>query len=357
MLSREDDHEIESAVAFLVSEVGLHNKKSKPVILHSLRVGIYLYGLGYAKVPVMAGVLHDVIESTAATAEQVEAEFGTEVALLVKANSHDQSIPDMPEQYKDTFRRCLEAGEDALAIKAADQMDNLAASGQEDDAEKQQLHLEKAAYLLDLSSSVLSGKRVWQDLKRAYEAARPGNAERGQITEPDAGGSAEQMESRNLLLLRHGKAKPDSPQGDKARELSRRGRNDSVTVGRMIASLAGQVDLVVSSDAIRALETAHLAAAAAGYTGPINTEPGIYAADTPELLEIVQGLPDSARTVLLVGHNPGLEYLADMLGEDGSEGVAMPTAGLVHLRLRVDQWAGVRAGMGELAGVYCPKDE
>lgn len=364
MLSKEDDREIERAVHFLVAQVGLENRKPKPVILHSLRVGMHLYGLGYGKVPVQAAVLHDVLESTGATPEQLEFEFGPDVAQLVQANSNNEAIQDKTEQYQDTFRRCLDAGSDALAIKAADQMDNLAAFPQEDDQEKKRRHLEKAAYFLDLSAGALPGARVWSDLKKSYKAAKSAeNAslsapkaprEESESPEPARENAGAGIISRSLLLLRHGKAKPDSPQGDKARELNKRGKNDSVSMGRLLASVAERPDLVVTSDALRAVETAHLAAASAGYDDVIELRPEIYGADTETLFAVVQSLPDSARCVLMVGHNPGFEELAAALtGEDAGD-IPLSTAAAAHVRFPPVRWADVEAGFGKLAGIYSP---
>lgn len=79
---------------------------------------------------------------------------------------------------------------------------------------------------------------------------------------------------RMLLVLRHGKAQPEGPHGDKSRTLVERGRHDSASMGRLLAQLDGEIDLIVASDASRARETAEIVAAAAGYDKGIRVGTG-----------------------------------------------------------------------------------
>lgn len=160
---------------------------------------------------------------------------------------------------------------------------------------------------------------------------------------------------KTLLLLRHGKAQPDAPRGDKERSLTERGRRDGAMMGRLIGSLVPVIDLVTTSDTRRTLETAHIAASSAGYTGALDVEPDIYGADSDTLLEIVRNLPDKAERVLLIGHNPGFEDLASELTEPGAERIGLPTAGLAHIEFDVTRWAEVEPGRGRLKGVHSPK--
>jgi|SRR5687768_12640207 len=160
---------------------------------------------------------------------------------------------------------------------------------------------------------------------------------------------------RTLLVLRHGKAQPDAPHGDKARTLTERGRRDLARMGRLLAPLDEEIDLVVSSDASRARETAQIAAAAAGYDEGIRIEPDIYNASVDNLLAVVRGLPDEAGCVLIVGHNPGFEDLSAVLAVEGTPPPTLPTAGLAYLRFDVGRWRDIREGMGELVAVYTPK--
>lgn len=162
---------------------------------------------------------------------------------------------------------------------------------------------------------------------------------------------------KTLFILRHGKAEPDSPKGDKARVLAPRGRRDSRAMGERLHQLAPAIDLFVSSDAERARQTAEIAAEAAGYDRAVAIEPEIYAAPLDTLLDVVRSLPDEAATVVIVGHNPGFEDLSTALAPHGTEPVRLPTAGVAHLEFPdATRWRDVREGSGRLVDVYTPKE-
>lgn len=156
-----------------------------------------------------------------------------------------------------------------------------------------------------------------------------------------------------LLLLRHGKAQETAPGGDKARRLTEQGRREAAEMGGRLSRIAGRLDDVLSSDAARALDTARIAASGAGYGGEVRVEPDIYSADVDTLLDVVRGM-GAGECVLLVGHNPGLEYLAAALAQEGTQEPSLPTGGLVHLTFEADRWRDVRPHTGRLLGVYRP---
>ena len=153
--------------------------------------------------------------------------------------------------------------------------------------------------------------------------------------------------SKRLIILRHSKTEKVNPAGDKARELTKPGHRYAIESGRDIRQAAGMPDLFVSSDAIRAVQTANLAAEAMQFEGEHHILPGIYGA-TPEQLEtVVQALPDEHDTIVLVGHNPGLEELANgFRGKSADE--HLPTAGWVVVDTGSDRWATVKAGAGKV---------
>jgi phosphohistidine phosphatase len=124
-------------------------------------------------------------------------------------------------------------------------------------------------------------------------------------------------------------------------------------MGGRLSHLAGRPDDVLSSDAERAVETARITGSGAGYSGEVREEPDIYSADVDTLLDVVCGI-DAGECVLLVGHNPGLEYLAAALAQEGTQEPSLPTGGLVHLTFEADRWRDVRPHTGRLLGVYRP---
>src|SRR5258708_2397719 len=112
-----------------------------------------------------------------------------------------------------------------------------------------------------------------------------------------------------LLVLRHAKAERDSATGrDFDRPLAERGLMDAANVGRVMRERGLCPDAIIASPAKRVVET--LAALADGY-GPVepNYDQRIYNASPETLLDVIRRADDSAQTLLLVGHNPGLQLL------------------------------------------------
>ncbi len=162
---------------------------------------------------------------------------------------------------------------------------------------------------------------------------------------------------KTLLILRHGKAQEGAPNGDKARTLIERGEKDAALMGRLIGRLDMPIDGIVSSDAVRARQTAEIAAKAAGFRGHIELEPDIYYAGLDSLLKVVRKLPEEWDCALLVGHNPAFEDLSAALGEEEAEPPQLPTAGLVRLAFdSAKRWKDVREHSGKLVEVYRPKE-
>ena len=160
---------------------------------------------------------------------------------------------------------------------------------------------------------------------------------------------------KTLLILRHGKAEGDSPAGDKGRRLTPKGERDAAVMGERIAARLGCPDWVVASDATRARRTAELAARAAGFSGEVVLVPAIYDAALEDLLDVVQGLPDGAERVLLVGHNPGVALLGMALEREVTAPPAMTPATLVALSLDVAHWADVDLGCGRRIALLTPE--
>lgn len=163
-----------------------------------------------------------------------------------------------------------------------------------------------------------------------------------------------------LTLLRHGKS-DRGPQyaTDFERPLQERGLRDSPLMGEYLASLDLVPDLILSSPAERARQTAELFAEGAGYHEAIKWDPSMYAAASGELFTVVRRLPDTAGHVLLVGHNPGFEDLAArLIGADAygmSLGVRLPTAAAAHILLAIDTWRESQANSGQLQWLVTPK--
>lgn len=168
-VSPEEGFEIEKAISFFVAEYTKTGNNPKPVVLHSLRVALVLLEFGYPKDIVIPAILHDVLEDTQVTEQQLEAAFGSRVLQLVKAVSYDERITDETELYKDMYSRTLAAGRDAVMIKAADLHINSIYVKLVPDKEKQAFLINKEKYFLDLTKEY-SNEPAWKNLQARYEA-------------------------------------------------------------------------------------------------------------------------------------------------------------------------------------------
>lgn len=118
------------------------------------------------------------------------------------------------------------------------------------------------------------------------------------------------MTTRTLLLMRHAKSAWPVGVADVLRPLNQRGRRDAPEAGRWIASAIGQPDLMVVSPAVRTRQTADLAITMFGRGPAVTYDDRIYEAHWTVLAAVISGLPNDAMTVVVIGHNPGLEELA-----------------------------------------------
>src|SRR3954469_17438770 len=93
-----------------------------PFILHPLEVASLLNGRGFDDEVIAAGVLHDIVENTAASVEDVALRFGARVASIVSAVSEDESIEDYAARKAELLSRAIAGGIPARAVYAADKI-------------------------------------------------------------------------------------------------------------------------------------------------------------------------------------------------------------------------------------------
>ena len=145
---------------------------------------------------------------------------------------------------------------------------------------------------------------------------------------------------KRLTLLRHAKTERDSTTGrDIDRQLTERGEADAARIGEEIRKSGMEFDLILSSPAMRAVQTAELAGLSPVF------DPRIYNASTDELLAIVRGVDEKAGRVMMIGHNPGFESVATLLT---GMVIEMATGSLLEMEL-AGTWH--HAGEGEASVV------
>lgn len=152
------------------------------------------------------------------------------------------------------------------------------------------------------------------------------------------------MSERTLILLRHSKSDWSGNQDDIDRPLAERGRRQAPEAGRWLGHNVDTIDLVVSSPAKRARSTWGLAADELAGDPPARVDDRLYAASPDQLLEVVHELPVDADTVVLVGHNPGIEQLVSVLT---GVSVRLRTSALAVIEL-TGPWSSAGSSKGVL---------
>jgi len=158
---------------------------------------------------------------------------------------------------------------------------------------------------------------------------------------------------KTLLILRHAKSSwDDSALDDHERPLNARGEEDAPRIARVARDEGLAPELILSSDAVRARLTAAAMADTTG--GQLLLDPRLYHATAADILAVVPTVvPDNTGTVMIVGHNPGLEQLVAQLT---GEWEALPTAALVQVELPIARWSELDpATRGTLIGAWRPK--
>jgi len=165
-----------------------------------------------------------------------------------------------------------------------------------------------------------------------------------------------------LILLRHAKAeKAEAGMGDHERRLNARGQNDAPMIGAYMARHALIPDRVMVSTAERTRETWQRLAGALGARPQVSFDERLYNAGSEAILVLAKHIKPPVRTLLVIGHNPGLHNLARLLIASGDVEARerlnerLPTAGLAIIDFPVDDWRKVRPHHGRLKVFIDPR--
>ena len=160
--------------------------------------------------------------------------------------------------------------------------------------------------------------------------------------------------SKKLYLVRHAKSDwSHAGLSDFERPLNERGLRNAPFMADQFAGAGKTVDFILTSPANRAITTAGYFKRQLGMRdNQWDTERKIYEADTARLLAIINRLDDQHNTVMLVGHNPGLSSMVQMLT---GEWVVMSTCSIAEIEIPFDSWSMVSEGSGNLLSFDFPK--
>ncbi|HWP26104.1 MAG TPA: histidine phosphatase family protein [Xanthobacteraceae bacterium] len=167
---------------------------------------------------------------------------------------------------------------------------------------------------------------------------------------------------RRLLLLRHAKSERLTlGADDMARKLERRGREDAPRIGAYMARHGLIPDRALVSPSVRTRETWDLIAAAFAKRPPQVFDERLYEAEPETILEVIRECRQAAPTLLVVGHNPGLQDMAKLLIASGDPDARQrlnekfPTAALAVIEFPFDDWGKLHPHAGRLDHFVSPR--
>lgn len=156
---------------------------------------------------------------------------------------------------------------------------------------------------------------------------------------------------RRLVLVRHAKSAWPEGVADLRRPLAKRGRQDAPAAGRWLRDELSELDLIVCSPAERARQTCALLAAELGAAPDVRYEPRLYSDSAEGMLDVARELPEQARSVAFIGHNPDIEELVSLLTGSAT---SMRTCTIAVLELE-DDWARAGPRCARLAEAHTPR--
>lgn len=161
---------------------------------------------------------------------------------------------------------------------------------------------------------------------------------------------------KHLLLMRHAKSSQDiAGISDFERPLNDRGQKDAPEMGKRILKAKFKPEIIVSSNARRALDTAKLVAKQLKIdTSEIQRETALYDAGLTDILHIIRSLDDTKNQILMIGHNPSFTGMVGYLSNSFIE--HLPTSGIALIEFPVLSWKQITQGTGTMTWHDFPKN-
>jgi len=162
--------EFENAIVFLIQKIKERCYNEKPLILHSIKVGLKLMEQNEVKEIVIAGFLHDLLEDTDCKLKEIKSSFGERVAMLVAACTFDRNIKDYKERWQKLITNLKQVGRDALVIKLVDQKENLSYYMLISDGEKKKEVMWKHKFFIEECRNDLQKLSMFKNYEKMVES-------------------------------------------------------------------------------------------------------------------------------------------------------------------------------------------
>lgn len=168
--------------------------------------------------------------------------------------------------------------------------------------------------------------------------------------------NSEQSRNKILLILRHAKSGwKNKKVDDHDRPLNKRGKKEAVKMGEHLKNMNLMPDTIITSSALRAIETTTLLCRQSGYNGLVEVNFSFYEGNTTTYIQSISNSREDKDRLLIVGHNPTLEQLISLLT---NKTVRLPTCTLVQIKLNVPNWNKIIHHSGskpEIVNIWRPK--
>lgn len=161
---------------------------------------------------------------------------------------------------------------------------------------------------------------------------------------------------KTLILMRHAKSSWKHPElKDHERGLNKRGKKDAPRMGKLLVDNELVPQRILTSTAVRSRETVEAVVDIMHYTGEVSYLDSLYMAEPEIYLELLSLMPEDLERILVIGHNPGLEGLLQILS---GRVESLPTAAVAYLSLPIHSWKEIRKHeeIGELVALWSPRE-
>lgn len=160
---------------------------------------------------------------------------------------------------------------------------------------------------------------------------------------------------KTLLLMRHAKSSWKHEElSDHERPLNKRGKKDAPLMGKLILEKELNPQLILSSSAVRARATVEAIVESVNYRGDVEYLDEFYMAEPAVYLEKLKSLPGDLERVMIIGHNPGLEGLLQIMSQRVE---SLPTSAIAYLVFPIQEWKELKEdSLGDLIEIWRPGD-
>ena len=155
--------------------------------------------------------------------------------------------------------------------------------------------------------------------------------------------------------MRHAKSSwDDSDIPDHERPLKKRGKKDAERMGKLLKAKELEPDLILSSTALRAKQTAEIVADICKCKKEIIFLDSLYMAEPSDILRAIEKNAKDKKTIMVIGHNPGLEAFLQIAN---GKVETLPTASIAYLTAPINDWGKLQKGENvKLKKLWRPKD-